>query len=196
MKKLTIITIAFLTVLTISSNAQDKSNQSSSEKFGHTLNLGVGIGYYGYIGHSIPVIMANYEFDVAKNFTLAPFIGVYSYQNYYYWGYPNRPKWDPSYREYSYRETAVPVGVKGTYYFDQLLGAGSKWDFYGAGSIGFVFRSVTWDSDYYGDRRAYHSSSNLYLDVHVGTEYHCTEKLGLFLDLSTGVSTFGLGIHF
>lgn len=193
MKKLLIIPIMFLTALTINSNAQDNS---TSEKYGKTLNLGVGVGYYGYIGHSIPVGTLNYEFDVAKNFTLAPFIGIYSFQNYYYWGNPDKPFGDPSYRQYSYRETAIPVGVKGTYYFDQLFHANPKWDFYAAGSIGFVFRSVVWENGYYGDQHVYQSASPLYLNLHVGAEYHLSQKMGLFLDLSTGVSTFGLAVHF
>jgi hypothetical protein len=193
MKKLLIIPILVFTALTINSNAQDNS---TSEKYGNTLNLGAGVGYYGYVGHSIPVGTLNYEFDVAKNFTLAPFVGIYSYQNYYYWGNPDKPKYDPSYRQYSYRETAVPVGVKGSYYFDQLFHANSKWDFYAAGSIGFVFRSVVWENGYYGDQHVYKSASPLYLNLHAGAEYHMSQKMGLFLDLSTGVSTFGLAVHF
>ena len=77
---------------------------SSDEKFGNTLNLGVGAGYYGYVGHSMPVLHADYEIQAARNFTLAPFITVFSYQNYNYWGDPNYP-----YRKYSYRETVIPL---------------------------------------------------------------------------------------
>ena len=203
MKKLIITSIVLLIVLTTNSNAQDKPTQdksdmekSTSEKYGHTLNLGAGIGYYGYVGSSIPVVMVNYEFDVAKNFTLAPFIGIYSFQDYYYWGNPNKPNSDPSYHLYSYRETIVPVGVKGTYYFDQLFHANPKWDFYAAASIGFAFRSVVWDVNYYGNNNAYTNVNPLYLTLHVGAEYHLNEKAGLFLDLSTCVSTFGLAVHF
>jgi hypothetical protein len=196
--KNTVISIAFLITFVMNSNAQETpvEDKSSSEKYGNTLNLGLGLGYYGYIGHALPVVIFNYEFDVARNFTLAPFVGIYSYRNYYYWGNPNQPKWDASYRQYSYRETVVPIGVKGTYYFDQLLHANPRWDFYAAGSLGFVFRSVTWENDYYGDHNAYKSASSLYLDAHIGAEYHLNQKMGLFLDLSTGVSTAGLAIHF
>jgi len=140
--------------------------------------------------------MINYELDVARNFTLAPFIGIYSYQRYSYWGNPNKPHEDYSYRQYSYRVTAVPVGAKGTYYFDQLFHANSKWDFYAAASIGFVFRSVVWESEYYGDKHIQQNASPLYLDAHIGGEYHLNQKIGLFLDLSSGVSTFGLAVHF
>lgn len=171
-----------------------RANMSAQSSYGKTLNLGLGVGYYGYVNHSIGVLHANYEFDVAKNFTLAPFISYYSYRNDYYWGNKNYP-----YRYYRYRETVVPIGVKGTYYFDDILNANSKWDFYLAGSLGVAFVHTRWDSDYYGDkyvyRNNYRGSTPLYLDVHIGAEYHLNDKLGLFLDLSSGVSTFGLSIH-
>jgi hypothetical protein len=182
------------TVITISSSGSDKTvivrEPYSPEKYGRTLNLGAGIGYYGYVGYTTPVVHLDFEFDVAKNLTLAPFITYYSYRSHYYWG---NPKY--AYRDYSYRQTVVPVGVKGTYYFDQLLRAGSRWDFYLAGSIGFAFRTTTWESGYYGETVVQNGASGLYLDVHIGTEYHLNRKLGLFLDLSSGISTFGLGIH-
>lgn len=192
MKKIIITSIALLAIV-MNGIAQDKP---AAEKFGSTLNLGAGIGYYGYIGQPIPVGTVNFEFDVARNFTLAPFAGVYTYSRQYYWGHPDKPYYDESYHYYSYRVVAVPVGVKGTYYFDQLFHANEKWDFYAAGSVGFVFRSVVWDNDYYGDRHIYQNASPLYLDAHIGAEYHMTQKAGLFLDLSTGVSTLGLAIHF
>src|SRR4051812_15675300 len=109
MKKSIFIMIILIACLSHSSQAQ--------EKYGRTLNLGIGIGgysgYYGYTGRSLPVFSINYEFDVAKNFTLAPFVSFYTFSNSYYWGNKNNP-----YRYYTYRETVVPIGVKGTYYFD------------------------------------------------------------------------------
>lgn len=192
MKKI-FFTSAIILAAVMNSVAQDKP---AAEKFGNTLNLGAGIGYYGYIGQPVPVGTINYEFDVVRNFTLAPFAGVYTYSRQYYWGHPDKPYYDESYHYYSYRVVAIPVGVKGTYYFDQLFHANEKWDFYAAGSLGFVFRSVVWDNDYYGDRHIYQNASPLYLDAHVGAEYHMSPKAGLFLDLSTGVSTLGLAIHF
>ena len=174
-------------VLTINVFAQ-KGN--SGENYGRTLNVGLGIGYYGYVGYATPVIHADYEIGVARNFTLAPFVNVFSYREYTYWGNHNNP-----YRNYYYHETVIPMGVKGSYYFDRLLGAGPKWDFYLAGSLGFVIRKTVWDDGYYGDRVVNSSSSPLFLDLHVGTEYHFNRKIGLFLDLSTGVSTLGLSFH-
>ena len=141
--------------------------------YGHTLNLGLGIGGYGYshhyYNHSLPVISLNYEFDVAKNFTLAPFITFITYR----------------YNDDHYRQSVIPIGVKGTYYFDQILGAGPDWDFYLAGSLGFTLVRTTWYDGYHSGDTYYNDNSPLFLDLHVGTEYHVRRKVGLFLDLSS-----------
>jgi hypothetical protein len=170
--KMTLL-LAFLTIGTISF--------AQSESHGHTLNLGLGVGgyagYYNHVDHSIAVFNINYEFDVANNFTLAPFVTFYT----------NR--YD------HYRETVIPIGVKGSYYFDQILEANSNWDFYLAGSLGFAVVKSYWDNDYYGDRDYYVHPNPLFLDLHIGAEYHFNNHIGAFLDLSTGVSTIGIAIH-
>jgi len=177
-----------LTMLSYSLFSQEVA---TPEKYGKTLNLGAGIGYYGYLGQSVPFGTMNFEFDVVKNFTLAPFVGIYGYQRSYYWGNKNNPE-----RYYSYKTIVVPVGIKGTYYFDQLFRANSKWDFYAAISAGFAFRNSVWENGYDGNRNVVQTASPVYLGAHFGAEYHLNQKAGLFLDLSTGVSTFGLAIHF
>jgi len=174
---------ALLFVLTLLGTNLSAQNRHYSDSHGNALNLGLGIGgysgYYGYEGHSLPVFSVNYEFGVANNFTLAPFVSFVSYRN----------------DKYYYKETVIPIGVKGTYYLDDAVGAGSAWDFYLAGSLGFSIVNTRWDNydrDYYD---GYHKVSPLFLDLHVGAEYHLSNKVGLFLDLSTGVSTIGLAFH-
>jgi hypothetical protein len=156
-----------------------------AESFGNTLNLGVGVGYYGYVGQAMPVLHLNYEIGVLPSFTLAPFVTVYSYRKYHYWGN----------KDYYYRQTVIPFGVKGTYYFDRLLKAPPRWDFYVAGSLGFAYRTTKWESGYGGETHLEHGTSGVYLDGHIGTEFHASPKVGLFLDLSSGLSTFGLAFH-
>jgi len=186
--KTTIITSLFIAMM-MGTNLSAQT--SSSEKFGSTLNVGFGIGYYGYVGYSMPVIHADLEFDVARNFTLAPFFTYYEFHKNQYWkGNKNYPE-----RYYDYRVTVIPIGVKGSYYFDHFLNANSKWDFYLAGSLGFAIRNTTWEDGYLGDPYVARGVSGLYLDGHIGTEYHLNNKLGLFLDLSSGISTFGLAVH-
>lgn len=175
---------------------------SAQEKYGKTFNLGVGATYYGYVGHASPVIMLNYEIDVVKSFTLAPFIGFFTYRNDYdYWYGPGRgPKRGPNpppgyyYDRYHYRQTVVPFGVKGTYYFDDLLNANDKWDFYAAASLGFAIRTTRWEDDYYRDDY-YARRSSFYGDLHIGVEYHASKSIGLFADASLGMFLVGLAIH-
>jgi hypothetical protein len=180
-----------IAILLISSFASESIAQST---YGKTLNLGLGIGgysgYYHYVGRSVSVFHLNYEFDVSKNFTMAPFISFSSVTNDYYWGNNNTP-----YKYYTYRQTIIPIGVKGTYYFDDVVKANPKWDFYLAGSLGFAIVNSRWDAGYNGNRNIYQNGSPLFLDVHIGTEYHFNERIGAILDLSTGVSTIGLAIH-
>ncbi|MGK7390133.1 MAG: hypothetical protein ACNS60_07270 [Candidatus Cyclobacteriaceae bacterium M2_1C_046] len=177
---LTTITLTVLSFLVLA-----PLNVSAQEKYGRTLNIALGIGghtgYTGYADRTIPVVNINYEFDVAQNFTLAPFISFYTYS--------------ARHDNYTYRENVVPIGIKGTYYFDELLNAGSDWDFYGAGSVGFVFVDSRWDSGYDGDRYYFNKGNSLLLDIHIGAEYHINSKFGVFLDLSSGTSTIGIAIH-
>jgi hypothetical protein len=148
--------------------------------YGHTLNIGLGLGYYDYVGNSMPVFHANYELDVAGDFTLAPFVTLYTYRH--------------TYQGNSYRETVMPIGVKGTYYIDRLVRLSSDWDIYGAASVGLGFRRVSWDASYPGDEDDYPKGGPVRLDLHMGAEYHINPELGVFMDLSTGVSSFGLSI--
>jgi len=157
-------------------------NYSSEGYSGLNVGLGIGgyYGYYGYIGHTTPVLSVNYEFDVAPSFTLAPFVTYLSYHDYSTGGY-------------AYHESVIPLGLKGTFYLDRLVNANSNWDFYVAGSLGFTLVNTRWDdgTEYPRD----HTVNPLFLDLHLGTEYHFNNRVGMFLDLSTGVSTIGLAFH-
>nr|MBC7612391.1 hypothetical protein [Pseudopedobacter sp.] len=189
MKRLFTITITLLFVIFF------HFQSSAQEKFGKTLNLGIGAGgyygYYAYAGPSLAVFNINYEFDVARNFTLAPSISFFTVgHSYYFNGNKNYPA-----RYYAYRETVVPIALKGTYYFDELLNANSHWDFYLAGSLGFAIVNQSWEDGYPDNRDYYRRASPLFIDLHIGAEYHFNNKLGAFLDLSTGVSTIGLAFH-
>ena len=193
MKKVLVNLLLMVSMFHQRASAQEISGNRTpvaSENYGHTLNLGVGIGYYNYIGNVTPVLHADYEFDVARNFTLAPFISFYSYSNSYYWGSAANPP-----RYYYYYQTVIPIGLKGMYYFDQLLRANSKWDFYLGASMGFDIISSHWENGYNGDRDYFRGASPLFLDLHAGAEYHINNRMGAFLDLSTGVSTIGLSFH-
>jgi hypothetical protein len=172
--KLKMAGVAAALLLSTGSYAQtaDKSASATGEQFGNTLNLGLGLGYGGIGGG--PGLLINYEFGVAKNFTIAPFIGFQTYSGTYY------------------RHSILPIGAKGTYYFDELLNASSDWDFYLAASLGYSVNSITYDAGYTGKGV---KNSNLFLVGHIGAEYHVSNKVGVFLDLGSGLSTLGVAIH-
>jgi hypothetical protein len=163
----------------------------TAENYGKTLNIGLGVGYYGFAGHSAPAVTLNYEFDIHRNMTLAPFIGFYTYSDNVYWGDPYY-----AYRSYSYRETIIPIGAKFVYYFDDLLHASSRWDFYGAVSAGFAIRMVSWSNGYNGDKTLSNDANVFLVNLHLGARYHLNNRTALFLDLSTGVSTVGASFLF
>jgi hypothetical protein len=181
----TIKLLALLIVFLLIGEQVSSQNINSGEKFGKTLNLGLG-----YDNHAMPVIHADYEFDILRNFTLAPFISIGSYASSTYWGGPKYP-----YRNYNYTQTIIPIGVKGTYYFDELLNAGSDWDFYASLSLGVRIVKNTWENNYYGDRNVNSSVSGLYSDIHIGTEYHVSSAFGVYADFSTGISMLGISLH-
>ena len=140
------------------------SDSRYSERYGNTLNLGLeSEGIQITIHRSYCAVLSiSTNLAVANNFTLAPFATFYTYHYNYY------------------RETVIPIGGKATYYFDQILGAGQDWDFYLAGSLGFAIVNTRWDSGYYQDNN-YHAVNPLFLDLHIGAEYHLSQKVGLFL---------------
>jgi hypothetical protein len=182
MKRL--LSIIALTLGTFLSMTEAKAQ----EKY-RALNLAFGIGghsgYSRYAAHPVPVFTMNYEFDVARNFTLAPFISFYTYSDNYNWSNDN----------YTYRETVIPIGMKGSYYFDELLDANSKWDFYAAASAGFAIVNSRWEAGYDGDRNHFNRGRSLFVDLHAGAQYNFSRKAGVYLDLSTGISTIGLAFH-
>lgn len=167
--------------------AQTEDDYFDGEHFGHVVNIGVGSGYFGALFVPSVYFTANYEFDVFRNFTLAPFVGFSHYRSDPYpWGSMS----------YYYRTTIVPVGGKATYYFDELLNASGKWDFYAAASVAYAFMHREWDYGYpatAGHLPGYRSPQ--VLQVHLGTEYHLSRRAGIFIDVSTGASLLGFAIH-
>ena len=166
----------------------------AQESFGKALNLGLGAGgysgYYGYADRSFLVFHVDYEFEIARSLTLGPTVSLYTFSDSYHWGDANTLS-----KSYSYRQIVIPIGIKGSYYFDDLLNANERWDFYAAGSLGLTLMNSRWDKEYNGDKNHFQGPNSILLDLHVGAEYHFYSRLGIFLDISTGVSMFGLTIH-
>ncbi len=175
-----ILTLFFLgSIFLLSVNKSSAQENGSQEKYGNTFNIGAGygIGNYGYAFYGTPALHLNYEIDIARTLTVAPFVTLYQYRNG------------------RYHETVTPIGLKASCYFDRILKAHSKWDFYLAGSLGVAIRNISWENGFGPDANTIYGPGALYLVLSVGTEYHINKKLGAFVDLSDGISTIGLSIH-
>lgn len=176
----------FLLALLAVSLGQGKAQ----EQHGNTLNIAPGFSY-GFFNAGFGMT-ANYEIDVAENITVAPFIGFYTARYNYGWYNPGHGY----YGTYYYRLNSIPFGAKAAYYFDDLLEADDKWDFYGALSLGLVFTSFYTNDPYPGYIYPNYHSLFPYLALHAGARYHVSDKIGVFLDLSTSNSTAGISIGF
>ncbi|GAA4469954.1 hypothetical protein GCM10023093_30280 [Nemorincola caseinilytica] len=174
------------TDIRVGESATPVNRSTGHEHYGHTFNLGLGPGYFGAYLMRSPYFTFNYEIDVLPDFTLAPFIGFSSYRS-------NPQTFGGRY--YYYRGTIVPIGVKASYYFDDLINMPPRWDLYAAGSLGFTFINKRWEDGYTGVVGEIPGINPLFLDIHVGTEYHVSNHTGIFLDLSTGVSVVGVALH-
>jgi hypothetical protein len=164
-------------LLSITLNAQ--------EKYGRTVNGGAGLTFARYSNFPIPAINFNSEFDLVQNVTLAPSISFLRY-NDYGTGYLGQ--------EYKYRTTVIPIGVKSYYYFDELLELDGKFDVYAGIAAGINLAFGKWENGYNGLDYA-PSYNAIYVDLHVGGEYHFKEDMGVYVDLSSGLSTIGLAFH-
>ena len=179
----------FLTVITLTLCGLLPFTQAEAQENYSALNLGVGVGgqsgYSRYATHPVLVLNVNYELGVARNFTLAPFISFYTYSDNYHWANDN----------YTYQETVIPVGLKGSYYFDELFEANAKWDFYAGASAGFAIVNSRWEAGYDGDRNYFNHGRSVFVDLHAGAQYNFGSNAGVFIDLSSGISTIGLAFQ-
>lgn len=150
------------TVLIASANAQNEP----AEKFGKVLNLGLNLPNGKYL--LMPTI--NYEFDIARNVTLAPVVEGYAVRDNVF-GSDNESG------------AAFVFAAKGCYYFDQLFHAGPKWDFYAGVSAGFAYESIT-DKE---DNTTEKSIKRVNPKAHVGAQLNIKSNMGLFLDVSRRV---------
>ncbi|QKJ64157.1 hypothetical protein [Flavobacterium sp. M31R6] len=109
------------------------------------------------------IIGANYEIPVHKNITIAPGIGTNLDIDW------------------------LNIGVKGNYYFDNLLFgiSDSSWDVYGGVNAGY--------SVYMGDNK--NDNSDVAFGLQVGGRWFWNDKWGLYLEIGGGnVSGLSPGI--
>ena len=79
----------------------------------------------------------------------------------------------------------LTLGVKANYYFDDLIGISSPWDFYAGANLGF---GIAMNND---------NSSDLDLGLQVGGRWFWSEKWGVYAEIGGGKlggAAYGVGL--
>ncbi|MBI1767999.1 MAG: hypothetical protein HYR67_06470 [Bacteroidetes bacterium] len=141
--------------------------------------LNIGFGLNSYYSGGIP-FSAAYEYGVSNLVSVG---GGLDYLSYHY-GVPGN----------NYRFTALYLGFKASYHFNQAFNINDKkWDIYGGGTLGY--RSFTWGDNYVYSTGYY--NSGLFLGIHAGARYYFAPKTGGFLEVGAlGSSNIRLGVTF
>lgn len=151
------------------------------DKGSKLLNVGVGVGGYGfggYAGYGFSTgvaIGASFEAGVYKNITVGGFadyrrvgyVGISGGTNYIY------------------------IGARGSYHFNELLNlATDKADLYAGIGLGYLSAPV--DAAYYVG----YSSGKIILPIHLGGRYFFSDKVGGFAELASDVAPLKIGVTF
>lgn len=164
MKK--IFSLVFALTLLASSASFAQLAVDKGTKF---INLGVGIGGYGYYSGGSVGFNAAADFGVAKNITVGAVAGYRSYG---------------SVSTYNYN--SFDIGARGSYHFNELLNLTTdKVDLYAGLGVSYFSFSYGGFIDSY---------STVYVPGHIGGRYFFSEKLGGFAELGSSLATLKVGV--
>lgn len=179
-KQLLLATVFMLSAIT--GMAQSKS--SSFNKGDNLLNIGVGIGspFFGSgYSSSLPVNPTiSYERGVSNAISVG---GQLSYASSKYEGFNN---------SYSFKESAIYIGARGSYHFNELLQLNPKFDLYGGASLGYVTVSISDNQSTYEG-----AASSLGFGLFAGGKYYLKSSTALYAELGyQSLSLLNVGIAF
>ena len=183
MKKF-LFTIAFAAV--IHSFGMAQSSSSVFNNGDNLLNIGIGVGspFFGSgYSASIPV---NPTITYEKGVTDAISVGAtfsYASSKYTYSDFTS---------DYTLKESAIYIGARGSYHFNQLINLDNNLDLYGGASLGYVIVSV---SDNQGDSAAAASAAGF--GLFAGAKYFFAPTTGIYAELGyESLSYLNIGITF
>ncbi|MFT5183095.1 MAG: hypothetical protein ACI84C_000218 [Flavobacteriales bacterium] len=120
-------------------------------------------------------IIASATLDVAENVAVGPIVML-------------RVGLDTDFR-YTSVVGYIGVGVKGEYYFDELLSLPKDFDVYAGGQAGFFFTPRSYGKDYtgIGSQPVQKSQFGLpFVAAMVGGRWHWKDKTSLFVEMTSG----------
>jgi hypothetical protein len=196
MKKVTLLTLAFIALLSFSALAQEESADEQQDTVPTDLSYiqgdkilqgGISLGYYGYgyigsrTGFTLP-LSASFEYGVSKDISAGPFLGF--------------ARWSYDYLDYSYSWTFTTVGVRGSFHYLPYLNEimeteidASKFDFYLTLLLGLEFRNYSTSYEDYTDR--YDNDVNGVFGPLLGFKYYFNPTFSAFVEGGRGVFGYG-----
>jgi hypothetical protein len=143
----------------------------------------IGIGVNSYYGGGIP-FGASFEFGIKDAISVGLNVDYLSS--------------DYGYLSSNYKFTAIYVGGRGSYHFNEVLNINDeKIDLYGGCSIGY--RSFSWSDSYRNESLGGSYGSGIYFGVFIGGKYYFSDKICAFSELGAIGSTnarVGIGFKF
>lgn len=136
------------------------------------INLGIGVGGYGYFTGSGLGLNAGLDVGIIKNITVGGVIG---------------------YRTYGSGVNSFDIGARGSYHFNELLNlATDKADLYAG--IGLSYYRLSYGDTYLRSIGVGDSYSQIYVPIHLGGRYFFTDNIGGFVELGSSLATLKLGV--
>lgn len=136
------------------------------------LNLGIGVGGYGYFTGSGLGLNVGLDVGIIKNITVGGVVG---------------------YRTYGSGVNSFDIGPRGSYHFNELLNLSTdKADLYAG--IGISYYRLSYGDTYLRSIGVANSYSQVYAPLHIGGRYFFTDKIGGFAELQSSLSTLKLGL--
>lgn len=161
----------FLLVIGLLAGTQSFA-QLAVDKGTKFVNLGIGVGGYGYFNGSGLGLNAAADFGVAKNITVGGVVG---------------------YRTYGSGVNSFDIGARGSYHFNELLNLTTdKVDLYAG--IGISYYALSYGNTYLRAAGIDNTYSTVYVPIHIGGRYFFTESLGGFAELGSSLATLKIGL--
>lgn len=175
--------LLFIALFTFSALAVNAQSKSSFNKGDNLFNVGVGIGspYFGTgYSSSIPVNPSvSYEVGVSNAISVG---GQVSYAS---------SKYDGGFN-YTFKESAIYFGARGSYHFNELLKLNPKFDLYGGASLGYVTVSI---SD--NQSTVTGTASGFGFGLYAGGKYYLGKGTAIYSELGyQSLSFLNVGIAF
>jgi hypothetical protein len=198
MKKIYLLTLVFVTILSTTAFAQEETNDDPQDTTKTNLDLsynkgdvlaqaGISLGYYGYgysgsrTGFTLP-ITASLEYGISDKISAGPYAGF--------------ARWSYKYYDYKYSWTFISLGARGSFHYTQFFNEifdtdldESKYDLYVTVIAGIEIRNFSSSDDFFTDY--YDNDVTGVFGPMLGFRYYFNPSFSAFFEGGRGAFGYG-----